>query len=382
MDNKGTAQFRRNSIALYKAIMKNFKVRCLKPNDMPKMALLLQTREDLDPEGAAKRKILLEWLAFKNPSAGREPTYFIAEHDGRIVAHLGRMPTVFVINGRLEKGYYVHDLYVHPDYRKKGMGFFLTMSLYKTVEESSDSFCCLIWTSALNLEFQRRRGYHELQAHAYVKILNPEYKIRKSLKPKMLIKPTIPILKMFFALLDLFFVRPIPVRAKILKIERFDKAYNDWRQNMIHKFGIQPFKVDSYLNWKLIDRPFSRTEVFAAKENDQFKGFLILSSNNCNGIQEGIIVDLITDPSDEKTISALIRKAVEYFSDQQMNSILCIFTDRRIIRLLRRFFFLKAPKGLPIMLGNLEKFQKKEYLTDISNWHLSLGDSDGMMLEP
>jgi GNAT superfamily N-acetyltransferase len=362
--------------------MKNFQIRCLKPDDMPKLASLLQTRDDLDSEGAAKRKKLIEWLAFKNPFAGQEPTYFIAEVDDLIVAHLGRMPTIFVINGRLEKGYYMHDLYVHPEYRKKGMGFFLTMSLYKTVEESSDSFCCLIWTSPLNLEFQRRRGYHELQAHAYVKILNPQDKIRKWLKPKMLIKPTIPVLKIFLAVLDLLFVRPIPVRAKILKIERFDEAYNDWRQNVIHKFGIQPFKADSYLNWKMIDRPFSRTEVFAAKENDQLKGFLILSSNNCNGIQEGIIVDLITDPNDEKTISDLIQKAVEYFYNQQMNSILCCFTDRRIIRLLKRFFFLKVPKGLPVMLGNLERFQEKEYLTDINNWHLSLGDSDRMMLEP
>jgi Predicted acetyltransferase len=204
--------------------MKNIIIRELKPDDRQKVLNLLRTRDELDDEGAEKRTQLMEWCAFKNPFAENELTYFIAEDKEEIIAHLGRMPTEFIINRKRKRGYFIHDLYVHPKYRKKGMGFFLSMSLYKAIEESTESFCCAVWMTELTLKTLRRRGYYELWARRYIKLFNPEEKLRKYLRQETLVKILNPFLRRILGLVDLILLRLIPSYRKIEKIDRFDIA--------------------------------------------------------------------------------------------------------------------------------------------------------------
>ena len=362
--------------------MKNIKIRELKPGDMGKIGDLLRTREELDEEGAKKRMQLLEWLAFKNPFADNEPTYFVAEEDGRIIAHLGRMPTKFVIKGKPTKGYFFHDLYVHPEYRKKGSGFFLSMSLFKAIEDRSESFCCGVWSSHFTIELERLRGYHELWAHAYVKVINPDEQLNKFFRPKFLVRIISPILRNLIFLVDSILLRPIPSNIKISKIDRFDFHFDNLNQKVLHKAGISSFKESRYLNWKIIDRPFSQTVVFAAKRNEQLNGFVVVCPNVKKKYPEGTIIDIMADPDDKRIISALIRKAIEYFTERNVYSIMCFLTDKRFLKILRRFFFIKEVKGMPVMLANLEKCEERTYLADINHWHLTLSDSDAFMLDP
>ena len=94
--------------------MPRYEIRALTPEDLPGMGLLMQSRNDLVGGEVQKRLKLIEWLAFENPFANGEPTYFIAVENGCIIAHLGRMPVEFMARGRCCKGYFIHDLYVHP----------------------------------------------------------------------------------------------------------------------------------------------------------------------------------------------------------------------------------------------------------------------------
>jgi len=361
--------------------MKNIIIRQLKPDDMDKILDLLRTRFESDAEHAEKRTLLMEWCAFRNPFADDEPTYFIAEDRGDIVAHLGRMPTIFIINGKHQKGYYIHDLYVNPEYREKGMGFFLSISLYKAIEESSRFFCCLIWTSDLNLKMQRSRGYYELKAGCYLKVLNPAEILRRLLRKKTLVKMLNPILTRILDVIDLIILRLIPSYRKITKIDRFDSRFDDFYQSILHKIGICSYKQSSYLNWKFIDRPFSKTTVFAAQEKGQMKGVVIISPHlGGKEYPEGMILDIIADPEDKRTIVSLIKASVSYFRRQKVFSIRCCLTDRRFIKILRRFLFFSLPRGEPFMLANMERFEQREILTDINNWFITYSESDVLML--
>ena len=114
----------------------------------------------------------------------------------------------------------------------------------------------------------------------------------------------------------------------------------------------------------------------------EIRGFVILAPNLEKNYPEGMIVDIIADPQDTRTIVSLIKASIDYFRRQRVFSIRCCFTDRRFIKILRRFLFLGLPKGQPVMLANLEKFEQKEFLMDINNWHLTLSESDSLMLRP
>ena len=362
--------------------MKNIIIRELKPDDMQKILDLLRTRDELDDEGAEKRKQLMEWCAFRNPFADKEPTYFIAEDNGEIVAHIGRMPTEFMINGKRQKVYFNQDLYVHPKYRKKGMGFFLSMSLFRANEESTESFCCSVWSSELTLEMLRRRGYYELKAGCYLKVLNPDKILRRLLRKKTLARILSPFLRRILDLIDLIMLRLIPSYRKITKIDRFDFRFDNFYQSILHKIGICSYKQSSYLNWKFIDLPFSKITVFAAHEKGQIRGYVILAPHLGENYPEGMIVDIIADPQDTRTIVSLIKASINYFRLQKVFSIRCCLTDQRFIKILRRFLFLGLPKGEPVRLANLEKFERKEILMDIYNWYLTYSESDKLMLIP
>jgi GNAT superfamily N-acetyltransferase len=360
--------------------MNKMNIRELKIEDMQKMFDLLRTREELNEEGARKRTQLMEWLAFKNPFAGNEPTYFIAEDNGKIVAHLGRMPNEFIIQGKLHRAYFSHDLLVHPEYRKKGLGLFLTMSLYKAIEENSNSFCCLIWTSELNLDMQRRRGYYETKAGCYLKVFNPEDIIRRLLKKKTLIRVLSPLLKGILILTNWMVINLIPSHRIVTKVNRLDSRFDAFYRTIVCKMGICTNKSSAYLNWKFIDRPFNKTVVFEAREKGNITGYIILAPNLGKEFPEGMIVDIIVDPEDTKTIISLLKESVKYFRRQRVYSIRCCLTDKRFIKVLRRFQFLSLPRGEPVMLANLKKYENKEILMEIKNWSLTYSESDEMML--
>jgi hypothetical protein len=226
---------------------------------------------------------------------------------------------------------------------------------------------------------QRRRGYYELWARRYIKLLNPEEKLRKHLRQETLVKILNPLLRRILDLIDLIMLRLIPSYRKITKIDRFDFRFDNFCQSIHHKIGICSYKQSSYLNWKFIDRPFSKTTVFAAQEKGQIRGFVILANDPGIKYPRGVILDIMADPQDTRTIVSLLKASVNYFRPQKVFSIRCCLTDRRFIKILRRFLFLRFSTGTPVMLANLEKFERREILMDINNWYLTYSESDKLM---
>ncbi len=367
--------------------MKDIIIRPLKPQDMDQMLDLLATRSDLAEGGAEKRKRLMEWIAFHNPAADNEPTYFIAEDHGTVVAHFGRMPIEIFYNGALSRAYFAHDLYVHPEYRKKGAGLFLSMALYKALEDNSKSPFFCIWTNEINLGFQRRRGYPEVRYANFRKILNPRYRFDKLLGNTRLSEYLSRIVAKMLLIADLPLMAGNPFTSKKNRIEicgldRFDPNFDSWLQSLYPKYGIITSRNAVYLNWKHFDRPFSRMEAFAACVDGKMKGFIVLTVNPLGAYQEGTIADIVADPADKKTISALYRAAIRRFRRQGAHEIKCCMTSRDFSALLRKFLFVRLPSVYPLTIANLEKGQNRDYLLGIDNWHLCSGDSDAFMLDP
>ena len=362
--------------------MKDIRIRELTRSDMKKIGDLLGTRAELNQERAEKRKQLLEWIAFCNPDAVGETTYFVAEDSEKLIGYIGRMPTEFVIKGKRQKGYFMHDLYVHPEYRKKGLGFFISMALYRKLEQNTDSFLCGLWPSPLNLKLQRQRGYHELHGDRFIKILSPRALLLVT-KKESFVRMVDPILRIVLRLVDLILIRQNSLKVRVAEVERFDARFDELSQKVLRQTSNSPFKKSSYLNWKYIDRPYRRNTVLAAEQNGQILGFAVLAVRSQKGYPKGTILDLMSDPDDTKSTSSLCAAAINYFKKQKVYSIHSYLTDKRFAKVFKRFLFIKVFSSDTVLLANLEKCQEeRENLTCIDNWHLSYGDSDGFMLRP
>lgn len=365
--------------------MEDIQIRKLVTSDLEQMLEIHSTREELDQEGAEKRTQLLEWLAFKNPFVSNgETTYFVAEDSGKIVAYQGRMPMEFAINGRPCKAYYAHDTYVHPEYRKKGFGFWLISELAKATEEQTDAFFCLYGMTPLNLKIQRRMGYFELPAaQLFVKILDPRAELVNTIKIKSLINFLNPIFRGVLWLIDFALLKTIFTKTKISEVKRFDSRFDEFNRKILSKIGLCSNKSSKYLNWKYIDRPYQREKVFAAEKNGEILGFVVLGLGRRDNTMTGIVVDIMADPDDKSTISLLCKATTQYFREKKVFTIRCVLSDEKFAKIFIKFLFIKRTGGKSVLLGNLEKGnENKEIMKEINNWHFTIGESDGFMLSP
>lgn len=361
------------------------KIRPLTPSDHEQLNKLHASREEVArPEDAEKRTSLLEWIAFENPFANGEPTYFVAEHNGRIVALQGRMPVQFIIKGKRRKGYYVHDTYVHPEYRKRGWGFWIVSSINKAVEDRSDSFFCLVGGTPLNLKIQRRMGYREIAlAPQYAKILDPMELVSQTINGGVVAKLLGPSFRGLLLLVDAVVCVGRTSGRLVRRISRFDSRVDELSLSLADKLGASTFRTSSFLNWRYVDRPFPRETILAAEENGVLKGYVVVGPSRGGKARAGMIVDILADPQDGRTISALCQAATKHFRKERMALIRVVLSDDRYARILRRFLFFKTTSGKPLLIGNLERCgDEGDYLLDVKNWHMTLGESDGFMLNP
>lgn len=362
--------------------MSQFSIRKLERSDVDQLRELLATRDDTEAEELDRRLDMMKWLAFDNPVADGEPTYFVAEAEGKLIAHLGRMPNNFLIDGKVVRGYYIHDLFVCPAYRQKGMGLFISLALYKATKEESDSFCALPFATPLNLRIQRRLPfYQEVAVDNYVKILKTEVILHGLVKSGRVLQLLSWVPNVLLSTIDTVMQNMSSVEVE--RVERFDERFDALNDSLSSRLGICSAKTADFLNWKYIDRPVTSHRVYAVFEEGKVLGFVSLGFARYldHGQPVGLIMDLTADPADKKTISALAAKAVSHFRTLGAGTIQCILTQPGIASGLKRHLFLhRNAWKQPMMLGNLDKSPVPGMdLSDMRLWHMTKGESDGSM---
>jgi GNAT superfamily N-acetyltransferase len=359
----------------------NLTIRGMKPGDLEEIKQLLAEREDYNQKKASERSAMMAWVAFHNPYIdNQEVTYFVAEANGHIIAYHGRMPVIFNIKGTAVKAYHLHDLYVQTEYRKQGLGFWITLAFAEAIEQNSNSFFCLLGMNELNLLIQRRMGYFETSTHKYVKLLNSEEKISNYVRSQRVVRLLNRIGQFILDLTDQVILQTPNGENQVIRILEFDKRFDQLEKRLAKKLKISTIKSSSYLNWKYVHRPYKREEIFAVINTGKIKGFIVVSESPYKKkVPTGVIVDLLADPKDKVTLSLLIQKAIEYFKTKGMHKIHCLVTELHYAKALRKHLFIKQP-GKAFMLGSIDSFDDPEFLKIINNWNLTYGESDAYML--
>jgi hypothetical protein len=219
-------------------------------------------------------------------------------------------------------------------------------------------------------------------ANRFVKLLNPYGKLDEKIRVKVLAKAASFIFRGLGSVADSILFLLVPRRVNISRIHRFDFRFDALNQRAgIHKLGIMPLKTSEYLNWKFIQRPFSRTIVYAAEKNKEISGYIVLDIQNEGKYQTGTIVDIMADPEDRTTVYSLLITAIKHFRRKKVHYIRCCLSNKKLARILKRLLFINTVfYKEPVMLSNLGKFPRKNSLTKIRHWHLTYGDSDWSML--
>jgi GNAT superfamily N-acetyltransferase len=381
-------------------------IRPLRPADMDSFVDLCADRPGLDRAAAEKRAQIVEWLAFHNPEADGEPTYFVVDVGGKVMGHLGRMPTRFGIEGRPHQASYIHDLFVHPELQRGGRGFFLATHMYRAAEQASPSFSVLVWTNEINLRIQRSRRYEELWADHYVKLLRADGQIDKlagriSGKPGeregdgsgshedgddqarglgvgAIMSAGKPVAAGILHIADRVLNRALGGRRRrVVRLDRFDERFDELAERLLPRLGIAPVKTQAYLNWKHFDRPHLDAAAYLAMDGSgELLGFTVVSVPR-SGFHDAYVLELVADPDDTQTIIALALQAAEHSRTVGAYALQCVVSDPRFARVLRQLLFVPRLPREPLFRANGERYVHPEVLGQVESWHFSYGDSEG-----
>ena len=359
--------------------MNNFQLRRYERADLDNIERLFKTH--FEANHIATRKLIFDWIARHNPIAVDDTNYLIVEDNGRIIAYLGRMPVDLMINGEKQRGYFINDLLVDPEYRRKGLGLSLVSLLNGAWEDATDTFAVGIWMNEFTYTSSKRRGYYELNAHYFVKPVNLAPILMKIIRSKFVVRAITPFGHGLIGLYDHFISNRRYPDISISQIERFDQRFDTFADNISRKFPLIVLRHSKYLNWKYIDRPSANHTILTAERNGGLTGYIILYSSKSEDAKLGVIVDILADPDDSQTIASLCQAAINSFRKENVDVVVCFLTNKSFIRVFKKYLFFKRPKSVPIMITNLHKHNAQELIRDIGNWFLTYGDSDGFVWE-
>lgn len=350
-------------------------IRELRPEDMQSFAELTASRENLTRKESDARAEVVEWVAFRNPTRDDSPHYFVGVQGDRVVAHLGRMPTLFQIGGTREMASYFHDLYVHPDLRQQGgQGFFLSMKMYRKCEKASKSFSAMIWTNEINISLQKARKYKQMWTDKRVMILGLREKIEKRVSGTAAV-PAIKAARAFISAGTWANGLRLRTKARVERIEHFDSRFETLSDRAAAHIGICPYKSGAYLNWKYAHRPHLDYAAFQLlDESGQLSGFCVVI--NPDDTNTGSIAELMVVDNDRAGIHALLERAVRHLENVGAERIEAVATGTIYSQALHERLFRRVMR-VPLFLATPEASQHQRLLMSPSNWHMGLGDSEG-----
>ena len=228
-------------------------------------------------------------------------------------------------------------------------------------------------------EMLKRRGYYQLDVHSFVKPLDLTPMLKKRVKNKFAARVIAPLGRGLITICDYFLCRRRFPDVSISQVYRFDRSFDAFAEKTSARFPLIVLRHSQYMNWKYVDRPFADHTIFTARRNGELTGCIVLLPKIIGDTKVGVIVDILAAPEDTRTIAALCQTAVNYFKREGANFIACVLTNQSFIKVFTKHLFLRRSKTFPVMIANLHKHPAQELITDINNWFLTFGDSDGFV---
>jgi len=138
----------------------------------------------------------------------------------------------------------------------------------------------------------------------------------------------------------------------------------------------------AYLNWRFVHNPTEEYCILYAEQAGELSGYAVLKLVDDLGIKIGYVVDLLALPEEETIVYALMKAALNYFTENDIDIVGCLMMrGMSYEKQLRKMGFLKAPARFypqDIYLGvrnNTGEFANS-LLQDCRNWNISWADHD------
>jgi GNAT superfamily N-acetyltransferase len=322
-------------------------------------------------EAAERNRARFRWQYEDNPHCPPEgPEIWVARENGVVLGQYATMPVRLHVKGRILRGSWGMGVVVRPNLQRKGIGSRLFLYWDQQVEASL----------GLGLSLQSYTLFRKLQwedvgpVPCYSKILDPKALLSRRL-PGVAASGLAPLLR---AALWVAF----PSRRRRTDVEvrplagEFGAEYDLLWEKAAPKFDFIAERKSAYLNWKYLDPPHVRYDVFEARrKGGELSGYVVLRVAVRGEVRLALVVDLFADPDDRETLGALLDRAIDYGHETSAARLQSFTFDRRIAgRLLAKgFFLISSPMQFCV---RIKSGVDERFFRDTSRWHVTFGDSD------
>ncbi|MFX1394336.1 MAG: GNAT family N-acetyltransferase [Promethearchaeota archaeon] len=358
--------------------MKNWKIRRYKHGDEEQIIQLFQK---VFGKHMGKTESIKHWKwEFEyNPINRNE--IFLAINANKLVGQYAVIPVKMKIGIKEYTATLSLDTMTHPDYRGQGIFPTLATNLYNDLGKSGISITYGFPNTLSIYGFIKKLNWFEIsKVPIYIRPLNFISLFHYYLKNNFL--------SQFFGSIANFFYnlflkkKKMPSYLKIEKIKDFGIEFNVLWKIIKREIPIGIVRDSKYLNWRYFQKPEEKYVVFSIKNNEKLKGYIILKIEERFDLKIGLIMDILSDPSNVIYQNQLINYAIFYFKKKKVDIIsLIMFPNWRYYKSLKKYLFIKMFKkffpeeiyfGARINKDNVDI----QLIKDPKNWYITWGDTD------
>lgn len=298
---------------------------------------------------------------------------WLAKSGDRIAGQLGALPVELNIGNRSVKAFWLLDMVVDEDFRRRGIAKKLALA----AERDSPYL--------LGVNTDQQHAPKLLQSLGWVKVGKiPRY--HKILFPGNAIKGFAGIPKSVVNSLA-FPLRRTSAKGlfdsgKIRRIEHYDSAFDDLWQRGRKQNACSVTRNAATLEWQFSRQPGKQFETLGCYSNDRLCGYAVLffrKPGRTGSIEKGAVSDIFYEPENgRETVDVLIKGAFEVAIERRAGGLVVDAMDPLLEERFRRFGFWKVNSQLQLMAKSPDN---QEMIYDPKNWFLTRGDSDISIFE-
>jgi hypothetical protein len=314
----------------------------------------------------------------------------LVEEDGKLIAHEAMVPMRFHVLDRDVLSGKIEDAYISRAFRGKKLFGPLTEKCIEISEQAGYLVTFGLTARPVNYQLHVTRGYrHTCSLNAYFAPLRPSEvlsDIVRVLKPsapkRMAMKPVLDILsRRFNAKAEKF--ANVSDRQEIERVARFDARFDDlWKEFTTGRRIISITRSSAFLNWRYIDNPYRKYDVFAAVSGGRLVGYLcaaVVTREDMDlSIRVGVISDFLVLPGHETAFSSLVRRAVEAWRANDADAAIAwVHRDgvysRAIVPVLKKSGLVSTwgKYDIPFLVRTLGREIDETSFYDVGNWHVT-----------
>jgi hypothetical protein len=313
----------------------------------------------------------VRWRYFDRPSCP-QPTYWVFERDGDLIAGVGTEPVALLIDGEPHGATRALDIMVDPAFDGRGLGAFMNLNLVARfpitlvtgTNNRSDNLVRRTWTHVTDLEAWKRpvrtagmlsRSIGALGARALAPIAD--------------------------IVLRLDTARRRPRQQRGIEVRTLSD-FSGVPDSLITSFAgagrIVVRRDAQYLNWRFATNPRCRYRVFGAYDQGQFAAYVVARSDHARKGGRGEVVDWLAAGGKRacEALSVAFSAAFEWMSEAGATLVVGLSSPLAAGPLKERTYIRRAAERLPFLVRASSASLQARLLRG-EDWYLTGSDFDG-----